>query len=106
MSCATFPAAMVTANLPSCFCIVMMTGAFWFQSVGGLLTLYDGQRVAPFPTGADEYFKKNEVYVSTLLKDGSLCVSTLHGGAVIVEHDGKLRQIIDKPGWAARFGCA
>ena len=63
---------------------------------GGLLTLYDGQRVVPFPTGADEYFKKNEIYVSTLLKDGSLCVTTLHGGAVILEHDGKLRQILDK----------
>ena len=50
----------------------------------------------PFPTGADEYLKKNEIYVSTLLKDGSLCVTTLHGGAVILEHDGKLRQIIDE----------
>jgi signal transduction histidine kinase/CheY-like chemotaxis protein len=63
---------------------------------GGLLTLYDGQRVVPFPTDADEYLMKNQVYVSTPLKDGSLCVATLLGGAVIVEHDGKLRQIIDK----------
>ena len=59
-------------------------------------TLYDGQKAIPFPTGADEYLKKHQIYTSTLLKDGSLCVTTLDGGAVIIEHDGRLRQIIDK----------
>jgi ligand-binding sensor domain-containing protein len=31
-----------------------------------------------------------------LLNDGSLCLTTLNGGAVILGHDGKLRQIIGK----------
>ena len=61
-----------------------------------LLTLYDGQTVTPFPTEADEYLTKYKVYTSTLLSDGSLCLTTLNGGAVILGHDGKLRQIIDK----------
>jgi len=61
-----------------------------------LLTLYDGQKVTPFPTQADDYLKTHKVYTSTVLADGSLCIATLNGGAVILEHDGKLRQIIDE----------
>jgi len=63
---------------------------------GGLLTLYDGQKPTPFKTGADDYLKKNELYTSVLLRDGSICLTTLKGGAVILEHDGRLRQILDK----------
>jgi signal transduction histidine kinase/CheY-like chemotaxis protein len=61
-----------------------------------LLTLYDGQSVAPFPTQVDDYLKLHKVYTSTLLADGGLCITTLNGGAVIIGHDGKLRQIIDE----------
>ncbi len=61
-----------------------------------LLTLYDGQKATPFPTQADEYLQKSKVYTSTELADGSLCITTLSGGAVILGHDGKLRQIIDE----------
>lgn len=60
------------------------------------MTLYDGQTVTPFPTEADQYLTKYKVYTSTLLNDGSLCLTTLNGGAVILGHDGKLRQIIGK----------
>jgi ligand-binding sensor domain-containing protein len=60
------------------------------------LTLYDGEKVVPFPTEADDYLSKHKVYTSTLLADGSFCITTLNGGAVIIGHDGKLRQIIDQ----------
>ncbi len=60
------------------------------------LTLYDGQKVTPFPTQVDEYFKTHKIYTSTLLPDGSICLTTLNGGAVIIGHDGKLRQLIDQ----------
>jgi signal transduction histidine kinase/DNA-binding response OmpR family regulator len=60
------------------------------------LTLYDGQTVTPFTTQVDDYLKGHKVYTSTVLKDGSICVTTLNGGAVIIGHDGKLRQIIDQ----------
>ena len=63
----------------------------------GLLSLYDGQKATPFPTAADDYLKAHKLYTSTLLRDGSLCVTTLSGGAVILMHDGKLRQILDVP---------
>lgn len=61
----------------------------------GLLSLYDGQKVMPFPTEADDYLKAHRLYTSTLLRDGGLCLTTLDGGAVILTHDGKLRQILD-----------
>ena len=64
---------------------------------GGLFSLYDGQKVTPFPTAADDYLKAHKLYTSTLLRDGSLCATTLSGGAVILMHDGKLRQILDVP---------
>ena len=60
----------------------------------GLLSLYDGQKSTPFPTQADAYLKQHKLYKSLLLKDGSICVTTLTGGAVILGHDGSLRQII------------
>jgi len=63
----------------------------------GLLSLYDGQKVTPFPTSADDYLKTHRLYTSTMLRDGGLCLTTLDGGAVILTHDGKLRQIIDVP---------
>ncbi|HUX44725.1 MAG TPA: GAF domain-containing protein, partial [Terracidiphilus sp.] len=62
----------------------------------GLLSLYDGQKVTPFPTSVDAYLKKHEVYTSLRLKDGSICVTTLNGGVVILDHDGKLRQVLDE----------
>ena len=63
----------------------------------GDLTIYDGQKVTPFTTNAADYLKKYRVYTSTLLSDGSLVITTLSGGAVILNHDGTLRQIIDVP---------
>lgn len=71
-------------------------GHILISARGGLLTLYDGQKSMPFKTGADDYLKANELYTSTLLRDGSICLTTLKGGAVILEHDGRLRQILDK----------
>ena len=60
-----------------------------------LLTLYDGQKVTPFATQADDYLKKAKLYTSNLLKDGSIALTTLTGGVVIIGHDGSLRQVID-----------
>ncbi len=62
----------------------------------GLLTLYDGHKVTPFPTQADAYLKLHKTYTSLLLRNGSLCLTTLSGGAVIIGHDGQLLQTLDK----------
>jgi signal transduction histidine kinase/DNA-binding response OmpR family regulator len=61
-----------------------------------LLTLYDGQKSTPFKTSVDDYFKKHQIYTSTVLSDGAICLTSLDGGAVILEHDGRLRQVLDQ----------
>jgi signal transduction histidine kinase/CheY-like chemotaxis protein len=71
-------------------------GRMLVSARGQLLTLYDGQKVTPFPTEADGFLRKNKTYTSILLPDGGICVTTLTGGAVIIERDGKLRQILDE----------
>jgi signal transduction histidine kinase/CheY-like chemotaxis protein len=62
----------------------------------GDLTLYDGQKVTAFPTQADDYLRAHKIYTSALLPDGGICITTLNGGAVILAHDGKVRQIVDE----------
>jgi signal transduction histidine kinase/DNA-binding response OmpR family regulator/ligand-binding sensor domain-containing protein len=62
----------------------------------GLITLYDGQKSTPFVSGADAYLKEHAAYSSLRLADGSFAITTLTGGAVIVGHDGKVRQTIDE----------
>lgn len=59
------------------------------------LTLYDGEKVAPFPTPVDDYLKKSLLYTSIPLPDGGFCLTTVRGGAVILEHDGRLRRIVN-----------
>ena len=71
-----------------------------------LLTLYDGQKVVPFPTQADDYLKTHKVYTTALLPDGSICITTLNGGAVILAHDGRIREIIDKTSGLLDSGTA
>ena len=66
------------------------------SSRAGSLALYDGQKVSPFHTEADDYLKANEAYIFIPLTDGGFCITTLRGGAVIIEHDGRLRRILDK----------
>jgi signal transduction histidine kinase/CheY-like chemotaxis protein len=60
------------------------------------LVLYDGQTVSPFHTEADDYLKKNIVYSFISLSDGGFCVMTYRGGAVIIDHNGRLRRLIGK----------
>ena len=62
----------------------------------GLLSLYDGQKVVPFKTQEDSYLKQYRVYTSNVLRNGYICVTTLNGGAVILNHDGSLHAIIDR----------
>ncbi|NDJ12411.1 MAG: hypothetical protein EBY17_14640 [Acidobacteriia bacterium] len=61
-----------------------------------LLWLYDGRSLQPFHTEADAYLKSNEAYTSIHLADGGFCITTILVGAVILEHDGRLRRILDK----------
>lgn len=71
-------------------------GKILVSARGKLLTLYDGQKVTPFPTQADDYFRKFPPYTSTILPDGGIGITTNGGGMVILDHDGKLREILNE----------
>ena len=61
-----------------------------------LLWLYDGRSLQPFHTEADAYLRSNDTYTSIHLADGGFCITTILGGAVILEHNGRLRRILDQ----------
>jgi len=60
------------------------------------LRLYDGRTVTAFPTEADDYLKKNTTSGAIALADGGYAITTARGGAVIIDHNGRLRRILDK----------
>ncbi len=83
-------------NSPKLFLHPYDNGRILISARDELLTLYDGEKVTPFPTAVDDYLKKDHTYTSIPLPDGGICVTTISGGAVILEHDGRLRRIINK----------
>jgi signal transduction histidine kinase/DNA-binding response OmpR family regulator len=58
--------------------------------------VYDGKRVTPFPTGADDYLKKNIAFHGIRLCGGDFALATAHGGLIIMDADGRLKGIYDK----------
>ncbi len=62
------------------------------------LFLYDGKKTVPFPTEVDDYLKKNQLYhgIGLLSSTGDFALATLRGGAVIIDSQGRLKQIFDK----------
>jgi signal transduction histidine kinase/CheY-like chemotaxis protein len=62
----------------------------------GGLWLYDGHSISPFPTQADDYLKKNNSFGAIPLRDGGFCIFTQRGGVVTIDHNGRVRRIIDK----------
>ncbi|NIM14951.1 MAG: response regulator [Candidatus Aminicenantes bacterium] len=62
------------------------------------LFLYDGKKTVPFHTNVDDYIKENQLYhgIRLLLSPGDFALATLRGGVVIIDSQGRLKQILDK----------
>jgi signal transduction histidine kinase/DNA-binding response OmpR family regulator len=60
--------------------------------------IYDGIKVVPFPTEADDYLKEKHLYhgIRLLSTQGDFALATLRGGLVIIDSLGKLKQIFSK----------
>ncbi len=58
--------------------------------------LYDGNKAEPFPTEADHYVRANNLYRGTRLSSGDFALGTKKGGLVIIDPQGKLKEIFDK----------
>lgn len=58
------------------------------------LFLFDGKVFVPFKTEADEFIKKNLIYMPGLvLNDGNIALGTLTGGIIIISPKGKILNI-------------
>lgn len=65
-------------------------------TTSSLLSIYNGKTAVPFRTQADAYFQKHLLYTTLLLRNGQLCVTTNNGGAVILDRQGRLVQVLNK----------
>jgi len=54
---------------------------------------YDGNNFIPFKTDADNFIKKNLIYLpGAILSDGNILLGTSNGGAVVIDSTGKEEQ--------------
>ncbi len=60
------------------------------------LFLYEGASLLRFECEANAYLQKNNIYHGALLPDGRYAFATLWGGAVLMDQQGRLLQIINK----------
>src|SRR5579871_2312879 len=50
---------------------------------------YDGANFIPFKTEADQFIKDNLIYNGLILSDDNILLGTLHGGAILIDRNGK-----------------
>jgi signal transduction histidine kinase/CheY-like chemotaxis protein len=55
------------------------------------LTLYDGSKFEPFPSGADAFLIAHRITIGQALDDGRFALGTTGVGLVILDHDGRMR---------------
>ncbi|MFC2154998.1 ATP-binding protein [Acidobacteriota bacterium] len=62
------------------------------------LYLFDGRRMAPFPTGVDDYIKEKHLSHGIRLRfsPGCFALSTLRGGLVIIDSQGKVKETFSR----------
>ncbi|MCP5102768.1 MAG: hypothetical protein GY950_05300, partial [bacterium] len=60
------------------------------------LYIYDGKTITPFPTGVDDYLKRNRLSHGIRLSSGDFALATLRGGLVILTPQGRAKHIFDK----------
>jgi signal transduction histidine kinase/DNA-binding response OmpR family regulator len=56
----------------------------------------DNTAALPFPTEADNYLKENRLYHGIRLSSGDFALATLRGGLVIIDSQGRLKEIFNK----------
>jgi signal transduction histidine kinase/DNA-binding response OmpR family regulator/ligand-binding sensor domain-containing protein len=58
--------------------------------------IYNGIEAVPFPTGADNYLKEKQLYHGIRLSSGDFALATLRGGLVIIDSQGRLKEMFNK----------
>jgi ligand-binding sensor domain-containing protein len=63
------------------------------------LYIYDGKKIRPLKTQADNYLKEQQIYTGLMLSDSTFAIGTKRGGMVILDLDGNIQSMItDKNG--------
>jgi DNA-binding response OmpR family regulator/signal transduction histidine kinase len=62
------------------------------------LFLYDGKRIVPFPTEVDDYLKEQKLShgIRLGLSPGDFALATLRGGLVIMDEQGRVKELFTK----------
>jgi signal transduction histidine kinase/DNA-binding NarL/FixJ family response regulator len=60
------------------------------------LYLYDGIKTSPFPTGVDEYLREKQISHGIRISCGDFGLATRLGGLVIIQSNGRLKEILTK----------
>ena len=58
--------------------------------------LYEPGSVRPFPTNADDRFKKHWVYHGVVLPDGTYAITTVHGGLFVMDNKGQVQYTLNR----------
>jgi signal transduction histidine kinase/DNA-binding response OmpR family regulator len=57
--------------------------------------LYDGVKATPFPTKVDNLLREKKLYQGIRLSSGDFALATLRGGLVVIDAQGKLKEIFN-----------
>jgi signal transduction histidine kinase/ligand-binding sensor domain-containing protein len=60
------------------------------------LMVYDGKRMRPFASPANEFLIKNQVISGLRSPDGNYAFTTMRGGVIVMNENGDIVQILDK----------
>ena len=58
--------------------------------------LFDGKSFEPFKCEADSFIRQNTLYKGNILQDGSYAFSTLDGGMIVMDKDGKIKLLLNR----------
>ena len=60
------------------------------------LLLFDGSSFIQFTTEAEQFLLDNQIYHGAALNNGLFAIATLRGGMLVIDKDGRVRQIINQ----------
>ena len=83
------------ADQPFMFMVPFESGRSVVTSGNGLM-LYDGKRFLPFANEAEAYLKQHQPLNACVIDSGLIAIATATGGVVVIDSQGRWRQLFDK----------
>jgi signal transduction histidine kinase/CheY-like chemotaxis protein len=80
---------------PPCYLVPAGRDAFLAVTSAGLARL-DGSKLTPLPSDCDQFIKDNIVTCAATIDRTTLAVGTFRGGAILIDMEGHILQVIDR----------